>query len=209
MAVRLWIAAALVAAGSLAMQQLSHGEPVVLRAPLAGFPLAFGGWSGWDVPLAGKVVAAAGLDDYLNRSYGDAQGKWATLFISYYRTQRTGQTIHSPKNCLPGAGWQPLESRPLTIPIGGPGPLVVNEYYVARGTDRALVLYWYQERGRSVASEYAAKWWLTVDALTRNRTDGALVRVTTPMALDRRRAERRATNFVRQIVPRLGRFIPN
>ena len=209
---RLWLAVAVVAVGILAMGQLHHGEKFPSRAPLAEFPMSLGRWSGENVPLSAQIVRAVGLDDYLNRIYRDGSGALVTLYISYYTSQRTGQTIHSPRNCLPGAGWQPVESRRLSIPVAGSAPLVVNEYDVARDTERVLVLYWYQERGREIASEYAAKFWLTADAITRDRTDGALVRVTTPVGSagrNRGEAERRAVGFVRAIFPHLSKFIPN
>lgn len=209
---RLWLSVAVVALGILAMRQLAREEKIVPHAPLAEFPIRLGRWSGENIPLPARVVKAVGLDDYLSRVYRKGEGAPVTLYVSYYSTQRTGQTIHSPKNCLPGAGWQPLESRRLTIPLPGGTPLVVNEYDVARDADRVLVLYWYQERGRDIASEYAAKFWLTADALTRDRTDGALVRVTTPIpnaGHDVARAQRRAAAFVRTVFPRLAKFIPN
>lgn len=211
-ALRLWLSVAVVAVGILAMRQLARAEKVVPHAPLAEFPTLLGRWSGENVPLSARIVKAVGLDDYLNRIYHDGSGAPVTLYISYYSSQRTGQTIHSPKNCLPGAGWQPLASRRLSIPLPGRRPLVANEYDVARDADRVLVLYWYQERGRDIASEYAAKFWLTADALTRDRTDGALVRVTTPVpdaGRDIARAQRRAVAFLRSVLPHLAKFIPN
>ncbi len=209
---RLWLAVAVLAFGILSMRQLNHRERVPPRAPLAEFPMLLGRWSGENVPLSARIVRAVGLDDYLNRIYRDGSEAPLTIYISYYSSQRTGQTIHSPKNCLPGAGWQPVESRRLSIPVPGSPPLVVNEYDVARDTARVLVLYWYQERGRDIASEYAAKFWLTADALTRDRTDGALVRVTTPIGNAGRNlgpAERRAVSFVETVFPHLSKFIPN
>jgi EpsI family protein len=206
---RLWTAAFVVALGILAMHQVSHGEAVVPRLPLADLPLALGAWSGEPIPLPERIVDAVGLDDYINRVYRNPGAGAVTLFISYYRTQGTGETIHSPKNCLPGAGWLPLASRRLSIAVAGYAPIAVSEYLVARDTDRVLVLYWYQERGRVIASEYSAKFWLTADAITRDRTDGALVRVTTPVAGDRPAAERRAVAFMRTIFPHLSRYIPN
>jgi EpsI family protein len=209
---RLWLAVAVVAAGMLSMGRLKHRERVPNRAPLAEFPMRLGRWSGENVPLPARIVRAVGLDDYLNRIYSGGPGAPVTLYISYYASQRTGQTIHSPKNCLPGTGWQPLESRRLSIPVRGSGPIVVNEYDVARDAARVLVLYWYQERGRDIASEYAAKFWLTADALSRDRTDGALVRVTTPIGnagRDIGPAERNAVSFVKTIFPHLSKFIPN
>ncbi|HVB99626.1 MAG TPA: EpsI family protein [Candidatus Dormibacteraeota bacterium] len=205
----LWCAAALMLAGILAMHQLHRPEITPPSVPLTRFPHRIESWSGTDVPLTQNVIQAAGLNEYVNRIYHATSRPPVTLFISYYRTQRTGQTIHSPKNCLPGAGWQPIYSRQLSIPLAGTKPIVVNEYDIVRDTNRVLVLYWYQERGREIASEYAAKFWLSFDALTRNRTDGALVRVTTPVRGGRGRAEQRAVGFVRAIFPHLGRFIPN
>lgn len=203
------MAAGLVACGVLMMQELSHGQPIVPHVSLSAFPMKLGDWSGREVRIPTRVLVAAGLDEYVNRLYRDPAGNTVTLFISYYRTQRAGETIHSPKNCLPGAGWQPLTSRRLVVPMPGRSPLVMNEYVVARDIDRLLVLYWYQERGRDIASEYAAKFWLSYDALLRNRTDGGLVRVTTPLSPGRARAESRAVDFVKLIDPRLPRFIPN
>jgi EpsI family protein len=209
---RPWLAAAVLALGFLVMGRLNHGERAPTRAPLAEFPMRLGRWSGENVPLPASVVRAVGLDDYVNRIYSEGPGAPVTLYISYYSSQRTGQTIHSPKNCLPGTGWQPVDSRRLRVPVTGSSPLVVNEYDVERDTARVLVLYWYDERGRDIASEYAAKFWLTADALTRDRTDGALVRVTTPIGDAGRNlgaAERRAAGFVETVFPRLSRFIPN
>jgi len=205
----LWCAVALLVAGILAMHRLHRPETPPPSAPLTGFPRDIGSWSGENVPLSRNVIQAVGLDEYVNRIYRERRQGWVTLFISYYRSQRTGQTIHSPRNCLPGAGWEPVYSRRLRIPVPGAAPLVVNEYDVVRDTRQVLVLYWYRERGREITSEYAAKFWLTFDALTRNRTDGALVRVTTPIRGDRGQAEQLAVSFIRTIFPRLGRFIPN
>lgn len=205
----IWLATGLIVMGFLTIHELHRPEVVPPSAPLTAFPHTIGSWSGVDVPIPAHIVQAVGLDDYLNRIYREDRGNWVSLFITYYRTQRTGQTIHSPKNCLPGAGWQPVYSRPLVIPITGSRPLIVNEYDVVRDTHHVLVLYWYRERGREIASEYAARFWLMADAITKNRTDGALIRVTTPIQDNRTSAERLAVGFVRTIFPRLSRYIPN
>lgn len=206
---RVWMAAGLVALGVLTMHELSHGQPIVPHEPLSALPMRVGQWSGMNVPIPRRILAATGLDEYVNRLYRDPAGNTVTLFMDYYESQRTGQTIHSPKNCLPGAGWQPLTSRRLVVKMPGRSPVVMNEYVVARDIDRLLVLYWYQERGRDIASEYAAKFWLSYDALFRNRTDGGLVRVTTPLTRDPKKAQRLAIDFVRLIDPRIPRYIPN
>ena len=124
---RVWMAAGLVALGVLLMQELSHGQPVIPHKPLSAFPIQLGQWSGMNVPIPPRILAATGLDEYVNRLYRDPTGNTVTLFMDYYGSQRTGQTIHSPKNCLPGAGWQPLTSRRLVVAMPGRTPLVMNE----------------------------------------------------------------------------------
>ena len=101
--------------------------------------------------------------------------------MGYYGSQKTGDTIHSPKNCLPGAGWDPVRSGFATISAAGGRQIVVNEYVIQQDEDKQLVFYWYQGRGRVIASEYAGKFWMVGDAISRNRTDGALVRLNTPI----------------------------
>jgi EpsI family protein len=134
------------------------------------------------------------------------------LYIAYFPSQRTGDTIHSPKNCLPGAGWAPLESSHIHLqhPAGG-SPLEVNRYILGMGDQRMLVYYWYQSHGRAVASEYSAKFYLVADAMRLNRTDGALVRILTPISTGKETvedAERRAFGFAYSVVPLLDDYIP-
>ena len=105
--------------------------------------------------------------------------RYIDLFLAYFPSQRTGNTMHSPQNCLPGAGWSMSGHRHIQI-AGPSGPLIVNLYIISKGTDRQVVLYWYQAHGRVVASEYWAKVYLVTDAISMNRTDGSLVRVITP-----------------------------
>ena len=130
-----------------------------------------------------------------------------------YGSQRQGDTIHSPLNCLPGAGWEPLsEGRTTIANAGGPGvDIEVNRYVVQKGLDRQLVLYWYQSHGRVVASEYTSRLLLIHDAIRMNRTDGSMVRVIAPIAVgsDGAAAEALATEFVRSLFPRLAGYIPS
>jgi EpsI family protein len=130
------------------------------------------------------------------------------FFLAYFPTQRTGSTIHSPQNCLPGSGWIPADLKRIALP--GSEKALVNRYIIAKGLDRQLVLYWYQSNGRIVASEYWAKFFLVADSVRRNRSDGALVRIVTPVARDEsvETAERRALDFARQALPQLDRFVP-
>jgi len=121
-------------------------------------------------------------DDYLTRQYTAPGGKTASLFVAYFRSQRTGQTPHSPKNCLPGSGWSWSVSDTIRVNIVARAqPIEINRYMVSKGDERAVVLYWYQSRDRVVASEYRAAIFTAWDALRYNRTDTELVRVVTPV----------------------------
>jgi EpsI family protein len=121
-------------------------------------------------------------DDYLSRDYARSPGEVVNLFVAYFKSQRSGQTPHSPKNCLPGSGWVWTDSDTIRVTVAGrAAPLEINRYIVSRGENKAVVLYWYQSRDRVVASEYKAAAFVAWDALHYNRTDTALVRVVTPM----------------------------
>jgi EpsI family protein len=159
-------------------------EAVPISRPLAEIPTAIGDWR-----LARETIIdpdqkdVLRADDYLSRDYVGSGGKRASLFVAYFRSQRAGQTPHSPKNCLPGSGWN--WSVADTIPVSVPGlaqPIQINRYVVSKGEQHAVVLYWYQSRHRVVASEYQAAMFTAWDAVRYNRTDTELVRVVTPAA---------------------------
>jgi EpsI family protein len=196
-------------AGIVLLHSVSHGEPVPLRQPLGQLPLLMDGWLGHDDPLDQQIVTVLGVSDYLNRSYVRLGGDRVGLYLGYYQSQRSGETIHSPKNCLPGAGWEAVRAGHLAIPMTSMPAIVVNEYLVEKGLTQYLVLYWYQAHGRVIASEYSGKAWLIFDAITRNRTDEALVRVITPTRDGEGQARARAVQFVQGLYPRLSGFIPD
>jgi EpsI family protein len=147
-------------------------------------------------------------DDYVNRRYA-GNGRFADLFVAYYASQRQGDTMHSPMNCLPAAGWQPLSAERVTIPVDGHAPIHSNKYVIQKGLDRQLVFYWFQSHGRTVASEYASKYYLVLDSLRLKRSDAALVRIVVPMASRGPDADRAATEFARAFYPLLDSYIPN
>jgi EpsI family protein len=207
--IRFLITAVTLVAGIVFLHNLSHGEPMALRQPFAELPMFIDGWLGHDDPLEGRIVSALGVSDYVNRAYTGGGGQRVDLYVGYYQSQRTGDTIHSPKNCLPGAGWEAVRAGRLTIPMTGMPAIVVNEYLVEKGLTQYLVLYWYQAHGRVIASEYSGKVWLVIDAITRNRTDEALVRVITPTRDGEDQARTRAAQFVQGLYPRLSSFIPD
>ena len=189
---------------------MSHGETVVARHPLKELPYTIGSWTGQEQPLEERIVQAVSVSDYTNRVYYNPSVAPVQLYVGYYASQRTGDTIHSPKNCMPGAGWDPVHSAYATIDLSAGQRMVVNEYVIQRGLDRQLVFYWYQGRGRVIASEYWGKFWMVADAITKNRTDGALVRLITPMANneDISTARARLVKFAQLLFPDLNEFIP-
>jgi EpsI family protein len=211
MTVRLCIVAIVLVGGAALLHAMSHGEDVVARQPLRDLPYSIGGWKGQEQPLEERIVKAVGVTDYTNRLYVNQKSEPVELYIGYYASQRTGDTIHSPKNCLPGAGWDPIRSDYTTIQLTNGQRIVVNEYVIAQGLDKQLVFYWYQGRGRVVASEYWGKFWMISDAITRNRTDGALVRIITPItsAQDFSKAHAQLVEFTQDLFPHLSEFIPN
>jgi EpsI family protein len=196
----------LAAAGAYASRATS-AEIAVPRQPLSALPLAVGGWSGRDAaPFADDVVAQLGVDDYINRRYSRESASIG-LYVGYYHSQRQGDTIHSPQNCLPGAGWRPVVSRITEVPAGGRS-LRVNEYVIQKGLDRQVVFYWYQGRGRVVANEYANKALLMLDAARLNRTNGGLVRVIAPVVTTTDAATEALSAFVAALYPHLARHLP-
>jgi len=203
------IAVGTLLAGIALFHGVSHGEPVPLRQTFSQLPLDMDGWQGRNQPMDDGVVAALGVTDYVYRIYNSPGKQSVSLYVGYYQSQRTGETIHSPKNCLPGAGWEPVRAGRLAIPIAGARPIQVNEYLIEKGPAQYLVLYWYQAHGRVIASEYSGKAWLVYDAITRNRTDEALVRVMVPARNGEDGASATAVQFVQDLYPRLNQFIPN
>lgn len=194
--------------GAAAFGSRSAGaEAPVERETLTALPYVFDRWQGREaMPLSGDVVALLGVDDYVNRSYRSDQGVPIGLYAGYYTSQRQGDTIHSPQNCLPGAGWQPVSSTTIALPVAG-RELTVNKYVIQKGLDQQVVLYWYQGRGRIVANEFANKALLMWDAATIRRTNGGLVRVITPHSATHDGA-REAVAFATALVPRLDRLMP-
>lgn len=183
-------------------------EHVPPRTTLANFPRRIASWRQTDVQaLSGGTLRELKADDYLSGVYSNDQGAFASLFIAYYGTQRHRQTIHSPQNCMPGAGWTMSQHRLHALGEGS-----INEYLIEKDDVRMLAFYWYHGRGRIEASEYWARAAAIKDAMRLGRTDGALVRVIVPMgkgdgAEDAARAA--GLDFSQKLLPILPSYIPN
>lgn len=187
-----------------------HGgtEAAPMRVELKEFPVEIGGrWRGYDEAIPSDVLDVLKADDVLMRRYQDDRTGLLWLFVGYYRSQRTGATYHSPLNCLPGGGWAILSREEVPVSVGGQ-VFSMNRVMVGKGLDKQLILYWYQDRGRIITSEYVAKGYLVWDAMTRNRTDGALVRVSVPVTGSSEEAFSLGKQFVQDVFPLLSRHLP-
>lgn len=206
-------ATVLLVAQALGLYAVSRREEVPLARPLASFPVQLGSWGMAQEGVVEKEVRdVLKADDLLTRTYyNPAEGRAAHLFVAYFKSQRTGQAPHSPKNCLPGAGWVPSESDVLTLKVpGADAPIRVNRYVVARGEEQSVVLYWYQSRDRIIASEYWARLYMIADAIRYNRTDTALVRVVVPViANETDTATKTAERFVQSFFMTLKQYLPS
>jgi EpsI family protein len=191
---------------------LSHGEDTPLHQNLATFPLHIGPWAGEVHTLDPHVLQVLKVDDYLWRQYGGTHGPPLGLYIGYYQSMRQGATYHSPKNCLPGSGWYFVEMgrMPLQVTDSHGQPVEINKFVIQKGLDKQLMLYWYQDRGRVITSEYWAKAYMMLDALIKHRTDGAFIRITLPL-LPAAEAEAFAQGkaFAEHIFPLLQRYLPS
>jgi EpsI family protein len=207
---RAWFPALLLGAGGLMVLAIGDPKGMELRDSLATLPGALGTYGSEDRSLAAEELAANGASAYLLRFFKDPAGAEFSVYVGYYAHQRNGKTIHSPKNCLPGSGWEPLSAGVRQVEVAG-GTIPVNRYVLAQGGQRALVYYWYQGRGRVAASEYQVKWELLRDAAFKARTEEAMVRIVVPLGReeDDANADRLAHDAVRQLVPSLDRVLPS
>jgi EpsI family protein len=204
---RALIAAAMIVAAGVYANGASSPERAPSRDTLSTTPISVERWRGIDTALDDDVLAQLGVDDYINRRYIAPDAPPVALYVGYYASQRQGDTIHSPQNCLPGAGWRPVMAERSTIDLGG-RTIPVNRFIIQKGMDRQAVLYWYQGRSRVVASELANKAWLMLDAARLRRTDGGLVRLITPVSSNPADAFAALTTFSSALFPYLSTRLP-
>jgi len=210
--------AAIMTAGCLLLLGVRRQHAAPLAEPLRAMPVAVAGNDGRDRDMTAAERRATAVTDYVFRTFGPDSATAFSLYVGYYQKQATGRSIHSPRNCLPGVGWQTVESGKATVQVDG-RPLTVNRYILANGPSQALVYYWYQGRGRVAHNEYTVKWDLLRDAVAHGRSEEALVRVVVPIrrapgyttAAWRRRidaAESVAQAVAVEMIPRLDAAVP-
>jgi len=210
-----YIAAVVLLVGAVAVTGLLAERTEIQpgRESFAGFPSDVGKWHGRRERLEQIYLDSLKLDDYIIADYVDGSGNAVNFYVAYYASQRKGQSAHSPRSCLPGGGWKiaDLTRRPVAgVAVAG-RPVRVNRVVIRMGEVQQLVYYWFQQRSRNMTSEYLVKWYLFWDALTRNRTDGALIRLTTLVrpGEELSAADERLTGFLLAVHGELGEYVPD
>ena len=203
------IATLVLVAQAVLFYSASHGDSTPLNAPLIAFPASFGDWRLVQEGVVDRETQdVLKADDTLTRFYAQPNGHSANLFIAYFKTQRYGQSPHSPKNCLPGSGWQKVEEGMIDIPVGET-TIRINRYLVSKGENESIVLYWYQSQGRVIADEFSAKFHLIADSIRTHRSDTALVRVVVPTnASSHGLSDAVGRDFVTAAYPVIKRYLP-
>ena len=207
--VRVWVPAVILGAGALLITLgTTRQRAMPLSAPLATIPATLGDYQSQDQALSAEEQRVVGMSSYLLRNFSRGDQPAFSIYVGYYDQQLQGKTIHSPKNCLPGAGWEPLAAgrEAIATPTGA---ATVNRYLLVNRGQRALVYYWYQGRGRIEADEYRVKLQLLRDSALRGRTEEALVRVVVPVTGDEREATALASWVAGQLLPAVGRVLPS
>jgi EpsI family protein len=210
---RFGILLAVILIGGIVVNAWDYADEVhVKRNELKNFPQQFGDWEqlGGDQRFDVATESVLRADDYILRNYRTSDGRIASFYVGYYATQRNGVTYHSPLNCLPGSGWTMTDPAKIVIkPKNGRAEFEANRYLIQNGNDKELLVYWYQGRGRAVASEYWGKIYSVLDSLRRRRSDGAMVRVTVPVGQSESTALDAAADFAANVSPVLPGFIPD
>ena len=187
------------------------GEAHVVRKQLKDFPRQVGAWqqTGADGRLDNETLRVLRASDYLMRDYRSADGRVANFYVGYYATQRDGATYHSPLNCLPGSGWTMSDPARVIINLPDGRAFTANRYLIQNGDQKDLLVYWYQGRGRAVASEYWGKFYTVLDSVRLRRSDGAMVRVTIPVDKSEAEALKMATDLAARASVVLPEFVPD
>lgn len=195
------------------LSTVQQSNEIPAREQFFSFPNTLGAWGGKRDVMEQVYLDELKLDDYIMANFVRRDRDLVNFYVAWYDSQRSGQSAHSPRACLPGGGWRITELTDVQladIRIGSQ-PLRVNRAQIQLGTQKQIAYYWFQQRGRVITNEYLVKWYLFWDALTRQRTDGALIRLITPLRQGEtvESADARLVEFANEIAPRLNRYIPD
>jgi len=202
----------LMGAAGFLLQARSNSEIFPPREPLSSLPNQFGPWVGQELVIDQQTLDILGAGEFLHRNFENPRQRepWVDLLIAYFPSQRAGDTIHSPNHCLQGAGWVPIQREVIRLSRPDGSTFPANRFVTSKAGDRELVIYWYQAHNRGVANEYWSKYYLVTDSIRMNRSDGALVRLITPMYRKEtpEAAQARVMGLGSQLIPLLNRYIP-
>jgi len=188
----------------------SHSERITPNKPFSEFPLEIGQWKGKKGELDQQVYNILGVEDYILANYRKTSGEMVNLYVGFYQSQKEGDIIHSPKNCMPGAGWNITDTSIETIHMTDTKKTIkVIKLILQKGAEKQVVLYWFQSRGRIIASEYMQKIWLVIDSITKHRTDGSFVRLISPVTIDEKTTLKVLKEFADKVYPVLNEHIPS
>lgn len=187
----------------------SHSENISPNKPFDQFPLVLDEWKGKTTEMDENVYNILGVEDYIIADYQKGNKEWVNLYVGFYQSQKQGDIIHSPKNCMPGAGWNITDSSIEMVHVDALGKQInVIKLLLQKGSQKQVVLYWFQSRGRIISSEYMQKIWLVVDSIIKNRTDGSFVRLISPVITDEYSATQLLKSFTNKVFPALQEHIP-
>ncbi len=207
---KFWLLLGVLLSGGLFINWFEQrGEAKVERKDLSGIPSKLGEWNqkGGDIKFSEQTESVLKTSDYVMRDYVK-NGRRANLYIGYYASQKTGATYHSPQNCLPGSGWQMRSPGLVTIPLSGGKTFEANRYIIENGKYKEVMIYWYQGRGRTVASEYYDKIYTVFDSVSRRRSDGSMIRVMTGVGSSEKVATDAAIDLAAETAEQLSDFVP-
>ena len=205
----MWVPGSLMSIGCVFTLFIDRQQVVELAAPLSALPVTVADHRGIDLPISEGEQRVAGMTSYSFRTFVKDSAEVFSIYVGYYDHQTQGKTIHSPKNCLPGSGWEALAQteRQVTTPNGRE---TVNRYLLQNGSERALVFYWYQGRGRVAANEYRVKWELLRDAAISGRSEEALVRIVVRLrpGMNEQQADQLASRIAGELIPSVFQVLP-
>ncbi len=192
------------------IQFIEKSERIQPNKSFAQFPMKINNWEGNKGALDEEIYNILGVEDYILANYRKQDAGMVNLYIGFYQSQKEGDIIHSPKNCMPGAGWNIAETSIETVPINQNNTKIkVIKLLIVRGAEKQVVLYWFHSRGRIIASEYMQKIWLVYDSIFRQRTDGSFVRLVAPVNRDEKTTTNILKEFAVDLYPVLLDFIPS
>ena len=190
----------------------NHSEIIKPNKPFDSFPMNIGKWNGTTSRFDEKIYDILGVDDSVLASYQSDNGEAVELYVGFYQSQKEGDLIHSPKNCMPGSGWNILKSSIETVDTvkdGKAETIDVIKLILGKGSEKQVMLYWFQSRGRIISSEYMEKIWLVIDSITKHRTDGSFVRLISPVIKSEDETLELLKGFTKDIYPHLNEYLPS